>query len=194
MSKFKKISKEVPFYKNPRVLTITVGVLIMVIMITSVLTYSLFSSEKTEELEYKGLLFHKINNVWVVSVGGARYAFQYSPKEIEDQFGQIPFTYSTEKNYVAFDPSQLDEGSVEVASVATLLDNLQAPVVKACMKGSKNCKNLEKVNCKNKNKVFVVNMSSSDTITVSNNCLIFNMQGNQNKALNYLMYKIIGIM
>lgn len=196
MSKFKKINGDLPFYKNPKVLTISMAVFIIFVMVASVLTYSLFSSPSNveEELDYNGLYFYKTNGVWYLNQDGILFNFLYSPKELEQDFSSITLTYGPVKNYIAIDPNKISENDQDVLILGNILDFLQPQVETSCIKSSSNCGKLKKVNCKNDNKVFYINRSIADTMTIEDNCYILNIPGANSKVLTYLTYKILGIM
>lgn len=196
MSKFKRTTQDLPFYKNPKVLTISIGIFIIFVMVSSVLTYSLFSSPGNfeEELDYNGLYFYKNNGVWYLNQDGVLFNFLYSPKELEQDFSSITLNYGPVKNYIAVDPNQINENEQEVLILKSILDALQPQVEKSCIKSSSNCGKLKKVDCKNDNKVFYINRSVSDTIITKDNCYILNIPGANSRVLTYLTYKVLGIM
>ncbi|MCL5018457.1 MAG: hypothetical protein M1416_01670 [Candidatus Pacearchaeota archaeon] len=79
----KIISKEQEEKKQKRN-QLAIGSILILVMVLSVLGYSLGSEkESSEKIVYNGFEFTKENGFWILNIENAKFSFQYNPREVE---------------------------------------------------------------------------------------------------------------
>ena len=188
-----KIKKYIPkeknsILKNKKTYTYLIGLGIILLMISSALTD--YADNENEEIEYNNYLFFTDGSgSWLTNYEGQQLQFQYNPKELEDiQFDQFSFTPRT--YLILNDPYNLNQ--FEIKRITSLMRFKCINPQLAC-KSETECDNNELpiINCNDDTLVLEFKSSENNTLTKENNCIIVNH--NNNRIIEKLSFKILGI-
>jgi len=188
-----KIKKYIPkeknsILKNKKTYTYLIGLGIILLMISSALTY--YADNENEEIEYNNYLFFTDGSgSWLTNYEGQQLQFQYNPKELEDiQFDQFSFTPIT--YLILNEPYNLNQ--FEIKRIISLMRFKGINPQLACKSETK-CNNdeLPVINCNDNTLVLEFKSSENNTLTKENNCIIVNH--NNNRIIEKLSFKILGI-
>mgnify|MGYP001559231779 CR=1 FL=1 len=177
-------------------LFIIAGIVIL-LMVLSVVSYSLISDEDTEEEgdseEYNGYEFREYNGNWVSVIAGQQIAFQNHPKNLENtNFGPEELALK-DKVYIAYNNTEIKENDQDIQRVRSLMQTLRGTVYLACST-EENCGDLPVKNCKDDNTIIQVKTAKNLKIYKEDSCIVIeSSQSERNKAIEALYYKITGV-
>jgi len=171
-----------------------IGGAMVLIMVASVLGYSLSREQTTnnsEKVVYNGVEFTKQSGFWSVVSGGYQFYFVYNPEETE----RVSSILNPLKNY-AGKPLYIYSDSVEASS--EIYRNLfyQNQIVErvnpACIEGGK-CEDNSPIKTCESN-FIVIKESNSTGIKQQENCVFINGNiGNLTELSDEFLFKITGI-
>ena len=180
-----------------------VGGLLILVMVLSVLGYSLGRNNEEEEAEkviYNGYEFTKTNDFWTTTIGSFQFSFKYNPYETEKISSQINYlnTYSTRPLYLSGGNM---EAETEIYRNLFYQTGIAQRVQYACLQGEKcedetfpikNCTdNLIIIRENNQSDIPNQNKSS---IKQQNNCVfIEGRRENLTQLSDSFLFKITGI-
>ena len=176
------------WYKNKKLLTSFIGIMIIILMISSALTF--FSEDNTEEQEYNDYVFINNNGIWLTTYENQRLTFEYSPKELEyfllQNFDITPITYLVlNKPY--------DINQYEVQRLTAFLRLKGVNVQFACLPNQE-CQDdtLLVASCEGEYLVMNLKQAQENSVVKENNCITLNH--GDNRVIDRISYKILGIM
>ncbi len=186
-------SKNESFFKKNIGLIVVGGIVFL--MVFSVFAVSIGRSDdlsSQKEFDYKG---HKIinkNGIFYIK-DQLDYGFEYSPLDLENIMTIDFKSELSGKVYLAFDPDQFSQDSLELDRIKKFLFSRGLVVSLSCIK-EKGCGDLPVVNCNNINKVIYFKNSDKTDITKQDNCIILESKKSEEiLIINKFIYAALGV-
>lgn len=184
----KKIMSEEEKEKRERKKQVLVGTILILIMVLSVIEYSFLNPGSTKKVKYNNVEFSFVNGLWYFKINNDVFSVSYLPQEVLnisidisknlDQYYNKPlyFYYQNEKE--------------AESEIARNMEKYVKRINYACFLGD-NCDWSEK-NC-SENMIIIKEINNS-MIKEEENCVyIFYKEGENLKAADAFLYKILGI-
>ncbi|MDD5012680.1 MAG: hypothetical protein PHQ66_03505 [Candidatus Nanoarchaeia archaeon] len=170
-----------------------VGGILILVMVLSVLGYSLGSQEeeKTEKVNYGGFSFLKQNGFWILDLENLKFYFEYNPNEVEKIGGVL----NPLKNYLdkpVYIYSENSEAEAEIYKNLFYYNQIVERMQNACPEEEKCDESWPVKTCENN---FVILRESNETgIKQEGNCVFIDGKREDLVELSdVFLYKIIGI-
>ena len=167
---------------------IIVGTVLISLMVVSTLGYSLMqgdSEEDTSKVEENGLVFYRQNGIWMTSINGETFGFQYLPSEIAN--------ISVEDNYdLNMYTSQLLYYTSPSEGVIEILNNLGRYVLRyqgACLNETSCEGDLPTKDCWSN---VIVTVVGNETKVYNNKSCVY-LVGDSVKAADAFLYKVLKV-
>lgn len=183
------------FSKKKIGLFIVLGLALL--MILSIFTVSLGSDSGIPEqnkIEFNGYKFTNNNGAWYTEINGVEYGFEYDPLSAQSIKSIELSNLFIGKVYLAFDPKQFSETSLELGRLRNFLFSKGIIVSLACIK-EEGCGDLPLVNCDNSGGVVYFLNGEKNEIYKQGNCVfIESLNGQEPLVVNRFMYGVLGVM
>ncbi len=167
---------------------IFVGVVLIFLMVVSTLGYSLMQGdggEDSSKVEENGLVFYRQNGVWMTSIDGETFGFQYLPSEIANISVGGDYDLSMYTNQLLYYTSP-SEGVVEI------LNNVGRYVLRsqgACLNEIECEGDLPTKDCWSN---VIVTEVGNETKVYNNESCVY-LVGDSMKAADAFLYKLLKI-
>lgn len=174
--------------KKKKIKQFGLGGLLIIIIVASILGYSLNPAEKKNKITYHGIDFAKDGDYWYAKIGGTQFTFKYNPEEI-NQTGYITKTLSNYQNQPLYISSDNGEAETEIYR------NIDRFILRrqyACLQGEKCEKQYPVKNCTDN--FLIIRETNKSSLREDNNCVFIEGKSEEltNLADNFL-YKILKI-
>ena len=169
------------------------GIILTIIMIFSVLGYSLMSGsrDKSETIIYKGIEFIKDSNLWKMKLGEMTFSFLYNPEEVEEIDSKINLIddYAGKPLYIS---SENSEAENEIYRNLFYENQVVQRVQYACLEGQTCEENLPIKNCEDN---FIIIKESNETqVEQMDNCIYIKGKSEDlGKLADSFLYKMMGL-
>ena len=190
----KIISKEKAEKKRRRN-QLLVGTILILVMVFSLLGYSLNSNGQsgTVTVDYNGFRFTQDSstNLWDMNKGNLNFSFEYNPYEIYKTNSTLNSidSYSGKPLYISSDSS---DAETEIYRNLFYLNPIAERVQDACVAGEPCSGNFPVKTCSDN--FIIIRENSSTGITQQNNCVFINGPAeNLSRMSDSFLLKIIGI-
>ena len=189
----KIISKEAEEKKRKRN-QLLIGVVLIVVMVFSVLGYSLSSFGNTSSsstVNYNGFKFTQTSNVWNLNKGSYTFSFNYNPYQTEKTNSALNLLSSYEgKPLYIF--SEDNDAEIEIYKNLFYQNQIVQRMQDACLEGEKCNGDYPIKTCQDN--FIIIKESNSSSIKQQNNCVfIEGNKGNLTALSDSFLFKIIGI-
>ena len=171
-----------------------IGGAMVLIMVASVLGYSLSREEKSnsEKIVYNGIEFTKQSGFWTANTGGYQFFFKYNPQETE----KVNSMLSPLKNYAdkpLYIYSDSDEAATEIYRNLFYQNQIAERIQSACLT-EEGCEGNVPIKTCDSNFIVIRESNSTKSIIQNNSCVfIEGDMGNLTKMGDEFLFKIIGV-
>ncbi|MCX6746912.1 MAG: hypothetical protein NTU63_02135 [Candidatus Pacearchaeota archaeon] len=199
----RKITERTNEEKKTRRNQFLVGGLLILVMVLSVLGYSLGRNNQEEEAEkviYNGYEFTKTNDFWTTTIGSFQFSFKYNPYETEKISSQINYlnTYSNKPLYLSGGNM---EAETEIYRNLFYQTGIAQRVQYACLQGEKcedgsfpikNCTD-NFVIIRENNQSDILSQNKSEIKQQDGCVFITGISENLTSTVDSFLFKIMGI-
>ena len=174
--------------RKARIKKIVVGVVLISLMIVSTLGYSLMQGgdeDTNSNVEENGLEFYRQNGIWMTSIDGEAFGFQYLPSEIDNISVEGTYDLEMYANQLMYYTSPND-GVIEI------LNNLGRYVLRyqgACLNGSICEDDLPTKDCWSN----IIILEEGNETKVYNNASCVYLVGDSVRAADAFLYKVLKV-
>ncbi len=170
------------------------GLLIIILMFGSVISFSFFYRDTDEQggnkAEYRGYIFVNNGEGWVTEFNGQQVAFEYNPREVED-INMEKFGFGFTEGNIAFDPGEFKSNSYEIGRLRALLSLKGISVFPACIK-EEGCEDIPIVKCEER---IIFLKLGNETKGYWDTCFVLEAKSSDIlKAIDRFIYDVYGIM
>jgi len=189
----KIISKEAEDKKRKRN-QLLVGTVLIVVMVFSVLGYSLSSFGNTSSssaINYNGFKFTQTSNVWNLNVGSRAFSFNYNPYQTE-KINSVLNLLSNYEGKPLYIFSENNDAEIEIYKNLFYQNQIVQRMQDACLEGEKCNGDYPIKTCQDN--FIIIKESNSSSIKQQDNCVF--IEGNKEnltKLSDSFLFKIIGI-
>jgi len=178
--------------RSKRINQILIGITLSLVLVTSVVGYSFFSSrggnsgEKRAE-EYRGLKFVQEGEWWRTEISGYTFTFKNLP---QDTLNYVPINLSIS----SYANKPLYFVAEERRGVNEINMNLKQFVMRsqfACLENEKCEEDLPIKNCSDN--VVVIKIGEKDSIRQEGNCVYLDYINDSVRVADSFLYKILGV-
>ena len=169
------------------------GIILIVIMIFSVVGYSLISNrdDGSETIVHNGIEFTKTSNLWKTELGEMTFSFLYNPEEVEEIASEINLidSYAGKPLYIY---SENSEAESEIYRNLFYQNQVVQRVQYACL-NEKDCyENLPVKTCEDN---FIIIRESNETrVEQTDNCIFIEARREDlGKLADSFLYKMMGL-
>ncbi|MCK9569213.1 hypothetical protein M0R72_09770, partial [Candidatus Pacearchaeota archaeon] len=167
----KIISKETEEKKRKKNQFLVGGLLILV-MVLSTVGYSFNNQEdNSEKIVYNGVKFIKSDNLWYANVGDFQFSFSYNPAETEEINSTLNFLNKYE-NLPLYVYSENSEATVEIYRNLFYNNLIVQRMQEACPESEKCEAEIPVKNCSNN--FIIIKKSETNEIQQKQNCTFIN--------------------
>ena len=189
----KIISKEAEEKKRKKN-QLLIGIVLIVVMVFSVLGYSLSSFGNTSSsstIGYNGFKFTQTSNVWNLNTGGHAFSFNYNPYQTEKINSALNLlsSYQGKPLYIF---SENNDAEIEIYKNLFYQNQIVQRMQDACIEGEKCNGDYPIKTCQDN--FIIIKESNSSSIKQQDNCVF--IEGNKEnltKLSDSFLFKIIGI-
>ncbi|MDP6642273.1 MAG: hypothetical protein QGF74_02765 [Candidatus Nanoarchaeia archaeon] len=194
--------EKIPFYKNKKILTGSIGLFIIGTMVFSIFGYSSTQHSRSGDsnyYDYDGYRFVATNQGWLTHLGENPISFYFGPRELEYFNPEIDFKINNldylDKIYVSLHPN---ENLHPAAQEFTRFINFGNNYVIACSEDGQGCEDIPIKTCEDAtNTIGVIefNFSNETKIITDNTCV--KVEGSQQSIImltNKIVLTELGIM
>ena len=189
----KIISKEAEEKKRKKN-QLLIGIVLIVVMVFSVLGYSLSSFGNTSSsstINYNGFKFTQTSNVWTLNTGGYAFSFNYNPYQTEKINSALNLlsSYQGKPLYIF---SENNDAEIEIYKNLFYQNQIGQRMQDACIEGEKCNGDYPIKTCQDN--FIIIKESNSSSIKQQDNCVF--IEGNKEnltKLSDSFLFKIIGI-
>ena len=189
----KIISKEAEEKKRKKN-QLLIGIVLIVVMVFSVLGYSLSSFGNTSSsstISYNGFKFTQTSNVWNLNTGGHAFSFNYNPYQTEKINSALNLlsSYQGKPLYIF---SENNDAEIEIYKNLFYQNQIVQRMQDACIEGEKCNGDYPIKTCQDN--FIIIKESNSSSIKQQDNCVF--IEGNKEnltKLSDSFLFKIIGI-
>ena len=188
--------------KGKRTATIVVGVIIFLMVFSSIALSFFYSSRSGDvnpensanEVDYNGIKFKTEGNSLIANIDGKDFSFEYSPGSLQDiEVSNITNQDLSQKTYLLFDPSEFSESSLELFKLRQFLTSLGNSNSLACTKEN-GCGDLPIKSCSSNNKMVYLKLGANTKIYKEDNCFVLQAKvGDELRVINRYEYLTLGV-
>lgn len=174
--------------RNAKMKKIIVGVVLIFLMVVSTAGYSLMQGDgegDTSKIEEEGLVFYRQSGIWMTSIDGETFGFQYLPSEIMNVSIEGDYDFESYKNQLLYYTSP-SEGVIEI------LNNVGRYVLRyqgACLNETECEGDLPTKDCWSN---VIVTEEGNETKVYSNESCVY-LVGDSVKAADAFLYKLLKV-
>jgi len=181
--------------KKRRKNQLIIGMILIVVMVFSVLGYSLSSFGNNNSsgtiINYNGFKFTQSSNFWNANVGSYSFSFKYNPTQTE-KINSVLNSLESYNGKPLYISSADSEAEIEIYKNLFSQNQIVQRIQEACLDGQTCAGDLPIKNCDNN--FIIIKEGDNNSITQEKNCVfIEGNKGNLTELSDSFLFKINGI-
>ncbi len=180
--------KKFQWYKDKKILTLTLGVFIIGTMILSIFGYSRGSGASLGNVnyyDYNGYKFIETEQGWLTYINNNPVVFYFGPRDLENFQASVDLRTNNlnylEKIYLSFNPNENLQLAIQEF---TKFIKFNSNFVIACSEDVTGCENLPIKTCKDSNdKIGVIQFELAEKTEISTKDTCINIKGTQTSII-----------